>query len=150
MARNDQIDEFWWPPNFRIPGVISRWIRVRSQKLCPIANENDQEWPNRRVLWPPNFRVPGVMSHWNRVRSQKLSAIAHENGQKWPNRRVLTTSQFSCTRGLEPLKSCLEPKTMCYSPRRWPEMTKSTSFDDLPIYVYQGSLAVEIVSGAKN
>ena len=29
-------------------------------------------------------------------------------------------------------------------------MTKSTSFDDVPIFVYPGSLAVEIVLGAKN
>ena len=28
-------------------------------------------------------------------------------------------------------------------------MTKSTSFDDVPIFVYRGSRAVEIVSGAK-
>ena len=28
-------------------------------------------------------------------------------------------------------------------------MTKSTSFDDVPIFVYPGSQAVEIVSGAK-
>ena len=29
-------------------------------------------------------------------------------------------------------------------------MTKSTSFDDVPIFVYPVSLAVEIVLGAKN
>ena len=39
---------------------------------------------------------------------------------------------------------------MCYSPQKWPEMTKSTSFDDVPIFVYPGSRAVEIVPGAKN
>ena len=38
---------------------------------------------------------------------------------------------------------------MCYSPQKRPEMTKSTSFDDVPIFVYPGSLAVEIVPGAK-
>ena len=29
-------------------------------------------------------------------------------------------------------------------------MTKSVSFDDISIFVYPGSLAVEIVPGAKN
>ena len=37
-----------------------------------------------------------------------------------------------------------------YSSQKRPEMTKSTSFDDVPIFVYPGSLAVEIVLGAKN
>ena len=40
-------------------------------------------------------------------------------------------------------------KTVCYSPRKQPEMTRSTSFDHVPISVYPGSHAVEIVSGDK-
>ena len=39
---------------------------------------------------------------------------------------------------------------MCYSTLKQAEMTKLTSFDDVPIFVYPGSLAVEIVLGAKN
>ena len=58
-------------------------------------------------------------------------------------------SQFSFTRGHEPLKSSPEPKTVCYGPQKRPEITKSASFDDVPIFVYPGSLAVEIVLGAK-
>ena len=184
MARDDQIDEFWRCPNFRVPGIMSRWNRVRSQKtmcnsprkwpkmtkttsfgrpnirapgvmsgwnhvrsqkLCAIAHENGQKWPNRRVLTTYQFSCTRVMSHWNRVRTQKLCAIAHKNGQKWPNRWVLTTSQFSCTSGHQPLKSSPEPKTVCYRSQKRPEMTKSTSFDDVPIFVYSGSRAVHKV-----
>ena len=38
---------------------------------------------------------------------------------------------------------------MCYSPWKRLEMTKSTSFDDVPISMYPGSWAAEIVSRAK-
>ena len=38
---------------------------------------------------------------------------------------------------------------MFYSPRKWPEMTKLTSFEDVPIFTYPRSRAVELVSGAK-
>ena len=149
-ARNDQIDEFWRRPNFRVPGVTSRWNRPRSQKLSAIAHENGQKWPNRRVLMMSQFSCNRGHEPLKSSQSpKKLCAIAHENGQKWPNRRVLMTSQCSCTLGHEPVKSSPEPKTVCYSPRKRPEMTKSTSFDDVPIFVYQGSRAVEIVFGAK-
>ena len=37
---------------------------------------------------------------------------------------------------------------MFYSPRKWPEMTKLTSFEDVPIFAYPRSRAVELVSGA--
>ena len=60
------------------------------------------------------------------------------------------TSQFLCTEGHELLRSSPESKTMCYSPRKRPEMTKSTSFDDIPIFVYPGSPTVEIVPRAKD
>ena len=42
------------------------------------------------------------------------------------------------TRGHEPLKSSPEPITVCYSPRKRPEMTKSMSFDDVTIFVCSG------------
>ena len=129
---------------------MSRSNLVRSQKLCAIARENDQKWANWRILMTSQLSFNrGYMSHWNRLRSKKLCAITHENGQKWPNRRVLMTSQFSCSRGHEPFKSCQEPKTVCNSPRKRPEMTKLMSFDDVPIFLYPGSWAVEIVPGDK-
>ena len=40
-------------------------------------------------------------------------------------------------------------KTTRYSPRKRPEMIKSTSFVDFQITTYRGSKAVEIVPGAK-
>ena len=43
-----------------------------------------------------------------------------------------------------------EPKTMYYSPWKWKEMAKFTSFVDFQITVYRGLRAVEIVPGAKN
>ena len=58
-------------------------------------------------------------------------------------------SQFSCIGGHEPLKTSSELNTVCYSPQKRPEMTKLTSFDDVPISMYRGSRAVEIVPGAK-
>ena len=59
------------------------------------------------------------------------------------------SSQLPCTgdRGL--LISSLEPKTMTRSPRKRPEMTESTSSDDVPITVYRGSWVIEIVPGAE-
>ena len=48
------------------------------------------------------------------------------------------------------MKSSPEPKSMRYSPRKRPEMTKFTGFADFQITVYRGSRVVEIVLGAKN
>ena len=58
--------------------------------------------------------------------------------------------QITVYRGHGPYKSSPEPKTVCYSPRKRPEMTKLTRFVDLQITVYRGSRVVEIVPGAKN
>ena len=44
------------------------------------------------------------------------------------------------------MKSLPETKPMCYSPRKKPEITKST-FKDIAIFVYRGSRAVEIALG---
>ena len=110
-ARNDQIDEFWRRPNFCVPGVTSCWYRLRSRKLCAIAHEIGQKWPNRWVLTTSKFSSTRGHQSLKSSRNQKLCAIAHENGQIWPNRRVLMTSQFSCTGGHE-------PKTRCYSPQK--------------------------------
>ena len=41
-------------------------------------------------------------------------------------------------------------KPVCYNPRKRLGMTKSSSFDDVQIFVYPGSWAIEIVSGGKN
>ena len=97
----------------------------------------------------PNYRVPMVIVRWNHHRSQKSCATAHENGQKWQNSRVLSTSKLPCTGCHGPLKSSPEPKPVCYSPRKRPEMTKFMSFVDFQITMYQGSWAVEMVPGAK-
>ena len=105
-ARNDQIDKFWWCPNFHVTGVTSRWNRPGAQKNCvqfptkTVRNDKINEF-----WWLPNVHVPWVTSRWNRLQGQKMCAIAHENGQKWPNRWVLTMSQFSFTGSHEPLKS---------------------------------------------
>ena len=75
----------------------------------------------------PNFRVAGVTGRWNHPRSQKPCTIADESGQKWQNSRVLSTSSLPSTGGHGPLKSSPEPKTVCYSSWKRPEMTKFTS-----------------------
>ena len=53
-------------------------------------------------------------------------------------------------RGSRAVEIVPEAKTVCYIPRKRPEMTKFTSFVDFQITVYRGSRAVEIVLGAKN
>ena len=40
-------------------------------------------------------------------------------------------------------------KNVCFSPQKWLEMNKSTSFDDSPIFMYPGSRAVEIIFWAR-
>ena len=97
----------------------------------------------------PIFVYPGPRAVEIASGAKKLCPMAHGNGHNWPNRRVLTTSQFFCARGHELLKSSPEPKTVCYSPRKRPEITKSMSFDDVQIFVYPGSPAVEIVPEPK-
>ena len=47
------------------------------------------------------------------------------------------------------MKKSPEKKKVTYSPRKWPEMTESTSSDDVPITMYRGSWVVEIVPGTK-
>ena len=117
---------------------------VKNCVLQPVKmarnDQIDEFW--RRL----NFCLSGVTSLWNHPLSKKLCDIAHENGQKWTNRCVLTTSQFSCTRGHEQLKSPPEPKTVCYSPWKRPEMTKLMTSQ---FSCTRGSRAFEIVPGAK-
>ena len=57
--------------------------------------------------------------------------------------------QITVYRGSRAVKSSPEPKTVCYSPRKRPEMTKFMSFVDFQITMYQGSWAIEMVPGAK-
>ena len=47
-------------------------------------------------------------------------------------------------------KSSRDPKTVDYSPRKWPEMLEITSFDDAARVMYQGSRGIEILRGPKN
>ena len=56
----------------------------------------------------------------------------------------------SCTWGDGASKSSWDPKTVDYSPRKWPEMREITSFDDAARIVYRGSRGIEIFPGPKN
>ena len=56
----------------------------------------------------------------------------------------------SCTRGHGASKSYRDPKTVDYSPRKWPEMREITSFDDAARVVYRGSRGIKILPGPKN
>ena len=42
------------------------------------------------------------------------------------------------------------PKTVDYSPRKWPEMLEITSFDDAARVMYRGSRGIEILPGPEN
>ena len=56
----------------------------------------------------------------------------------------------SYTGGHGASKSSRDPKTMDYSPRKWPEMLEIMSFDDAARVMYQGSRGIEILPGPKN
>ena len=56
-----------------------------------------------------------------------MCAIAHENDQKWPKLSVLYDFMKIVLRGHGPFKSTPDPKTVCYSPRKRPEMAEITS-----------------------
>ena len=47
-------------------------------------------------------------------------------------------------------KSSRDPKTVDYSPRKWPEMLEITSFDGAARVMYQGSRGIEILPGPEN
>ena len=56
----------------------------------------------------------------------------------------------SCTGGHGAPKSSRDPKSVDYSPRKRPEMTEITSFDDVSRVVYRGLWGVEILPRPKN
>ena len=56
----------------------------------------------------------------------------------------------SYTGGHGASKSSRDPKTVDYSPRKWPEMLEITSFDDAARVMYQGSRGIEILPGPEN
>ena len=53
--------------------------------------------------------------------------------------------QIAVYRGSRAIEIDPDPKKVCYSPRKRPEMLETTSFDDVKIAVYRGSRAIEIV-----
>ena len=53
-------------------------------------------------------------------------------------------------RGPEMFKSTPDPKNVCYSPRKRPEMAEIASFYDATRVVYRGSRGFEIFPGPKN
>ena len=94
--------------------------------------------------------VYGVTGHRNPPGNQKPSTISHENGHECSKSRVLTMPLESCTGGHGASKSPREPKTVDYSPRKWPEMLEITSFDDAARVTYRGSRGIEILPGPQN
>ena len=56
----------------------------------------------------------------------------------------------SCAGGHGASKSSRDPKTVDYSPRKWPEMREIMSFDDATTFVYRGSRGIEILPGPEN
>ena len=92
----------------------------------------------------------GVTGHRNPPGTQKPWTIAHGNGQKCEKSRVLMMPLESCTGGHGASKSFRDPKTMDYSPRKWPEMREITSFNDAARVVYRGSRGIEILTGPEN
>ena len=53
--------------------------------------------------------------------------------------------QIAVYRGSRAIEIDPDPKTVCYTLRKRPEMLETTSFDDVKIAVYRGSRAIEIV-----
>ena len=53
--------------------------------------------------------------------------------------------QIAVYRGSRAIEIDPDPKKVCYSPRKRPEMLETTSFDDVQIVVYRESRAIKIV-----
>ena len=62
------------------------------------------------------------------TRSPKPCAIAHENCEKWPKSRVFYDFVELVLQSPGPFKFSPDPKTVCYTPRKRPEMAEITSF----------------------
>ena len=85
--------------------------------------------------------LPGTEKSWT---------IIHENGQKCLKSRVFYDFAKIVGRCPGPFKSTSDPKTVCYSPRKRPEMPEIASFYDTTRVVYRGSRGFEIFPGTKN
>ena len=132
-ARIDKIDEFGRRPNFRVPGVTSRWNQPGAKKtVCYGPRKRSEMTKSMSFNDVSMFVYPGSRAFEIVPGAKKLCSIAHENGQKWPNRRVLTTSHFRVP-GVTSSWDRHRNQKLCASPWKRPEMTKSTSFEDVPI-----------------
>ena len=58
--------------------------------------------------------------------------------------------QIAMYRGLRDMKTDPDPKTVCYSLQKQPEMLETMNFHGVKIAVKQGSLHIEIVPGPQN
>ena len=101
----------------------------RTPKPCAIPHENVQKSPKSRVFFMiSNKSCDVVPDHLNPRRTPTPCAIAHENGRKWLKSRVLYVFVKIMWLGPGPFKSTSDPKTVCYSTRKRPEMPEITSF----------------------
>ena len=100
----------------------------QTTKSCAIAHVNGTKWHKSRVFYDFKKLVYGVPDCLNPSWTPKMCAIIHEKCQKWPKSRVFDGFMKVMLRGLEPFKSTQDPKTVCYSPRKRPEMAEIVSF----------------------
>ena len=92
--------------------------------------------PRKRLKMLRNhefFMIPwkscdGVPNHLNPRQSRKPCAISHENGQKCLISRDFHDFVKIVWRSFGPFKSTSDPKTLCYNPRKRPEMPEIRIF----------------------
>ena len=95
---------------------------TRIPKPCAIAHENGKKWPKSRVFDDIMKLALGVPNRLNLPWTPKMCAIAHENGQEWPEITSFYDFVKLVLRGPGPFKSTPDHKTVCYSPRKRPEI----------------------------
>ena len=94
------------------------------------GTQNNALWPtnmariyqNEVFSWLLNSRVLRISGHWNH-RQKRTKTVCHrtQNGQKCLHPQLLTISKLPWTGGDGAFNSTRDPKTVCYSPWKWPK-----------------------------
>ena len=126
-------------------GVTGTGNRPQNSEQYAQPHKNSQKSRKRRVLTSPSKACTGGYGPKN-----SKQCATHENRQKTRKRRVLTSPMKPCIVVHGNSKSSLDLKTVCYSPRKQPENTKTARFDLARESVYWGSRSMKIFLGPQN
>ena len=145
-ARNVLNIEFWWCYDSRVPGVNGLQNRPRTPKRCAIAHENGWKCQKQRFSRYPNICVRGSQTFKIGPRPQNNMLYATKTTRNPQNDEFWRRHKFVYL-GHIPSKSSPDPKTVCCNPQKRAEMPETTSFDDVQMFVYRGSLTYKIIPG---